>query len=103
MDRPSKPEIDDLRKQALIDAAYEASMRNTPPAPMRPASAPMRPASAPRAKAQSAAVTEMLQEVQDAKARKKISAMGYAKGGSVSASKRADGCATKGKTRGKML
>lgn len=102
MDRPSKQEIDDLRKQALIDAAYEASMRNTPPAPMRPASAPMRPASAPRAKAQSA-VTEMLQEAQDAKARKKISAMGYAKGGSVSASKRADGCATKGKTRGKML
>jgi hypothetical protein len=96
MERPSKQEVDDLRKQALMDAAYEASMRNTPPAPMRPASAP-------RAKAQSDAVTEMLQEVQDAKARKKISAMGYAKGGSVSASKRGDGCATKGKTRGKML
>jgi hypothetical protein len=74
MKRPSKQEIDDLRKQALIDAAYEASMRNTEAAPMpaRPASAPMAP--------------------------KK-----YAKGGSVSASKRADGCATKGKTRGKML
>jgi hypothetical protein len=27
----------------------------------------------------------------------------YAKGGSVSASKRADGCCTKGKTRGKMV
>jgi hypothetical protein len=27
----------------------------------------------------------------------------YAKGGSVSASSRGDGCATKGKTRGKML
>jgi hypothetical protein len=28
---------------------------------------------------------------------------GYKKGGSVSASKRADGCAVKGKTRGKMV
>ena len=28
---------------------------------------------------------------------------GYKSGGSVSASKRADGCATKGKTRGKMV
>lgn len=29
--------------------------------------------------------------------------MPYAKGGSVSASKRADGCAIRGKTKGKML
>lgn len=28
---------------------------------------------------------------------------GYAKGGSVSASRRADGCAQRGKTRGKMV
>jgi hypothetical protein len=36
------------------------------------------------------------------KARKDVK--GYAKGGSVSsASSRADGCATKGKTRGKMV
>lgn len=74
MARPSKQEVDDLRKQALIDAAYAKSMRNTEEAPMpaRPASAPMAP--------------------------KK-----YAKGGSVSASRRADGCATKGKTRGKFV
>ncbi len=33
----------------------------------------------------------------------KITPMDYAKGGSVSASKRADGCCVKGKTKGKML
>ena len=51
----------------------------------------------------SAAVEEAIQEMQDAKDRKKISDMGYAKGGSVSsASKRGDGIATKGKTNCKM-
>ena len=77
MARPSKQEVDDLRKQALIDAAYEASMRNTEaaPKPARPASAPMAP----------------------------MAPKKYAKGGSVSASRRADGCATKGKTRGKFV
>ena len=33
----------------------------------------------------------------------KITPMDYASGGSVSASKRADGCAVRGKTKGKML
>jgi len=33
----------------------------------------------------------------------KITPMEYQKGGSVSASKRADGCAIRGKTKGKML
>lgn len=83
MARPTPQEIEDLRKQAAIDAAYAKSMRNTEEAPMpvrrRPA-APMpamAPASAPKA---------------------------YAKGGKVGgASKRADGCATKGKTRGKFV
>jgi len=51
----------------------------------------------------SAAVEEAIQEAEDAKARKKISDMGYKKGGSVSsASKRADGIASKGKTNCKM-
>ena len=45
---------------------------------------------------------EAKQENKDAQDRKKISDMGYAKGG-MTASKRADGCATKGKTRGKMV
>ena len=46
-------------------------------------------------------IEEAKQEVKDAADRKKIKAMGYAKGGS--ASSRADGIATKGKTRGKMV
>jgi hypothetical protein len=50
------------------------------------------------------AIQESKQDAADAKARKKISDMGYKKGGSVSsASKRADGCCIKGKTRGKMV
>jgi hypothetical protein len=50
------------------------------------------------------AIEEAKQNVVDANARKKISDMGYKKGGSVSsASKRADGCCVKGKTRGKMV
>jgi hypothetical protein len=47
---------------------------------------------------------EAIQEMKDAKDRAKIKAMGYANGGKVSsASKRADGCATKGKTKGTMI
>jgi imidazolonepropionase-like amidohydrolase len=46
------------------------------------------------------AIEEAKQEVKDAADRKKISDMGYAKGGS--ASSRADGIAQRGKTRGKM-
>jgi hypothetical protein len=47
---------------------------------------------------------EAIQDAKDAADRKKISAMGYKKGGSVSsASSRADGCCIKGKTRGKMV
>ncbi len=43
-------------------------------------------------------------DVEDEKARSKIKSMGYASGGKVSsASKRADGCCTKGKTKGTMV
>jgi hypothetical protein len=50
------------------------------------------------------AMQESIQDAKDAKDRKKISDMGYAKGGKVgSASSRADGCATKGKTKGTMV
>jgi hypothetical protein len=50
------------------------------------------------------AMQESIQDAKDAADRKKISDMGYKKGGSVSsASKRADGCCVKGKTRGKMV
>ena len=50
------------------------------------------------------AIQEAKRDAQDAKDRKKISDMGYKKGGKVSsASSRADGCATKGKTKGTMI
>ena len=46
------------------------------------------------------AIEEAKQEVKDAADRKKISDMGHKKGGVISsASKRADGCAIRGKTR----
>jgi len=48
------------------------------------------------------AMQESKQDAKDAKDRKKISDMGYA-GGGMTASSRADGCVTKGKTRGKMV
>ena len=50
------------------------------------------------------AIEESKRDAKDAKDRAKIKSMGYAKGGSVgSASKRADGCVTKGKTKGKFV
>jgi len=50
------------------------------------------------------AIEEAKLDAQDARDRAKIKSMGYAKGGKVSsASKRADGCATKGKTKGTMV
>ena len=50
------------------------------------------------------AMQESIQDAKDAKDRAKIKSMGYAKGGSVgSASKRADGCVTKGKTKGRFV
>jgi hypothetical protein len=50
------------------------------------------------------AVEESKRDAKDARDRAKIKSMGYKSGGSVgSASKRADGCATKGKTKGSMI
>ncbi len=50
------------------------------------------------------AMQESIQDAKDAKDRAKIKSMGYAKGGTVgSASKRADGCVTKGKTKGRFV
>jgi hypothetical protein len=48
-----------------------------------------------------AKMEEAKTDVKDEKDRQKIKGMGYAKGGSASA--RADGIATKGKTRGTMV
>ena len=51
-----------------------------------------------------AKMEEAKRDVEDEKTRSNIKAMGYASGGKVgSASKRADGCATKGKTKGTMI
>ena len=48
------------------------------------------------------AIEESKQDAKDAAARKKISDMGYAKGG-MTASRRADGIAVRGKTRGTII
>lgn len=51
-----------------------------------------------------AKMDEAKRDVLDMKDREKIKSMGYKKGGSVgSASKRADGIASKGKTKGKII
>ena len=94
-------EVRDMKMRRRAGQAYNRAMTNTPAAPAAPASAPMPAASAPQRPAN---VQEAIQEMQDAKARKKIADMGYRKGGSVSkASRRADGIAQRGKTRGKMI
>lgn len=43
------------------------------------------------------------QEVSASSSTRKVARKAFAKGGSVSASSRADGCAQRGKTRGKMV
>ena len=51
-----------------------------------------------------AKMEEAKRDVEDEKSRAKIKALGFASGGKVSsASKRADGCAIKGKTKGTMI
>ena len=49
-----------------------------------------------------AKMEEAKADVEDEKSRQKIKSMGYAKGG-MTASKRADGIAQRGKTRGTMV
>ena len=91
-------DVRDMKMRKRAGKAYDRAMTNTPPAPMP---APM--ASAPRAR-RSPMVEESMQEAEDMKMREKIRGMGYKAGGKVgSASKRADGCAQRGKTRGKMI
>ena len=48
-------------------------------------------------------VMQAMNAATDEEGRKKREAQGMKAGGSVSASKRADGCATKGKTKGAMI
>jgi hypothetical protein len=90
----SPADVAEAKRRALNEAAFNAANR-TPAAPVAPVV--QRPT-------RTTAIDEAMQEAEDAKARKKIAAMGYSKGGSVSsASKRADGIAVRGKTQGKYL
>ena len=89
----------DRKASKAAGKAYDAALTNTEAAP----AARKVPQMAPAAPKRAPMVDEAIQEMRDAKDRKKISDMGYKKGGSVSASKRADGCAQRGKTRGKMV
>ena len=77
MGRPTQQEIDDIRNADKQDEAYMKSMTTTeanpPSAPSVPKPIRRRPP----------VMEEALQEVQDGKDRKKISDMGYKKGGSV--------------------
>lgn len=92
-------DVRDMKMRKRAGQAYNRSLTTTEPAPM-----PAPTASAPAPARRSPMVEEAIQEMQDEKARKKISGMGYKKGGSVSsASRRADGCAQRGKTKGKMI
>ena len=95
---PAEKEV----RQIIADKKLqEASTREYDRASGLPAIATRAVPAAPK---RSAAVEEAIQEMQDEKARKKISGMGFAKGGKVgSASKRADGIASKGKTRGRII
>ena len=78
----------DKAKQSKVDSEAEAEMKRESRGVKKPANFD--------------AMQESIQDAKDASARKKISDMGYAKGG-MTASKRADGIATKGKTRGTMV
>lgn len=92
-------ELADLKMSRRAGAAYDRALTNTEAAPM-----PTPAASAPQRAKRSAAVEEAIQEMKDAKDRKKISDMGYSRGGKVSsASRRADGIAQRGKTKGRVI
>lgn len=81
----------DKKAAEAAERAYNAAS-STPAAPALAASAP-KPKRSP-------AVQEAIQEAEDEKARKKIKAMGFSKGGGV---RRGDGCVTKGHTKGTMV
>lgn len=83
----------DKKAAAAAEKAYnDASSTMPAPAKAAPKAAPRRPAM----------VEEAIQEMQDAKDRKKISDMGYKKGGSTFRTV-ANGIAQRGKTRGKFV
>jgi len=92
MDDMTPEEVRDMKMRAKAGKAYDRAMTTTE-------SAPKAPMPAPRQK-MTPGEQQMVDEAKDAKMREKIKSMGYAKGGYVKA---ADGCAQRGKTRGKMM
>lgn len=96
-EKQAREMIADKKSGAAAEKAYNAAS-STPPAPAKPAAKPAEKP-APR---RPAMVEEAIQEMQDAKDRKKISDMGYKKGGSTFRSA-ANGIAQRGKTRGKFV
>jgi hypothetical protein len=86
MPNPTIPEAD-----AVDTGVDPKAIATTPPPPAKPV--PTRKLTLEELKAKGMDPTERVKRIR-----------GYAKGGKVSsASKRADGCAVKGKTRGKMI
>lgn len=88
-------EAADAKMRKRAGKAYDRAMTNTPAAPM--------PAAPAARTARSPMVEESIQEAEDAKMRNKIRGMGYKSGGSISASRRGDGIAQRGKTKGRMI
>jgi hypothetical protein len=105
---PAEKEARQMIADKKADQANEAAYNAASSIPVaKPAVKPaVKPAEKPMmkpAEKRSPAVEEAIQEVQDAKMRKKISDLGFSGGGKVgSASSRADGIAQRGKTRGKI-
>lgn len=93
-EKQARDMIADKKASAAADAAYNAAS-SVPAAPAAKPAAKPAPRRAP-------AIEEAIQEMQDAKDRKKISDMGYKKGGSTFRSA-ANGIAQRGKTRGKFV
>jgi hypothetical protein len=93
MGRPSKEEIDDIRAEAAKERAYRKALRNTEEAPVEdkyPFNAALLKAIKSQQNTQMPATDQMGNPT------------GMKKGG-MTASKRADGIAQRGKTRGTMV
>lgn len=115
---PTPAEIQDAKKREQMGKAYDRapyySMGTKPPREAAPARAPApAPAPARTPAPMSPAEARALADVEDAKMLQRMgkaydeaaprSMERFAKGGSVSASRRADGIAKRGKTKGKFV
>lgn len=104
MEDMSPEDVRDMKMRKQADMAYRRSLRNTPEAPAESGITAKPMPTQPPKPIRSPMQEQAIQEAEDEKARRKIKAMGYKKGGSVSsASSRADGIASKGKTKGRFV